>query len=189
MLHLLSREIRYVHGELQAQPVTWAVEGTKADPGISVTTFEPRFDPFGHRNWQVRLTPVAGTVRVATVPRTADVQFDLAGTSLTTGRNGIGIAAVPDLNYVKDDLTLASSTAGAIPGVGAAGQQGRVGRTAAAPPHRRDRRAARGVTLRFVDSHGRRVPAARVGEVDPDGRFGPGDRRSSAPRSRHRRCC
>ena len=44
-LHLLSRKIHYVHGELQAQPVTWAVEGTKADPGISVTTSEPRFDP------------------------------------------------------------------------------------------------------------------------------------------------
>ena len=165
VLHLLSREIRYVHGQLQAQPVTWAVEGTKADPGISVTTVEPRFDPFGHRIWRVRLTPVAGTVRVATVPRTAGVQFDLGGSSLTTGRNGIGIASVPDLNYVKDDLTLASSTAGAYQ-VSAL----RVSKVASVVAKQRRLIAAidvrRGVSLRFVDSHGRRVPAARVGEVD-----------------------
>ena len=164
VLHLLSRKIRYVHGQLQPQPVTWAVEGTKADPGISVTTFEPRFDPFGHRIWKVRLTPVAGTVRVTTVPRTADVQFDLAGTSLTTGRNGIGIAEVPDLNYVKDDLTLASSTAGQYQ-VSAL----RVSKVASVVPRQRRLIAAidvrRGVTLRFVDSHGRPVPAARVGQV------------------------
>jgi hypothetical protein len=164
-LHLLSRQIRYVHGELQAQPVTWAVEGTKADPGISVTTSEPRFDPFGHRSWIVRLTPVAGTVRVTTVPRTPGVQFDLAGTSLTTGRNGIAVAAVPDLNYVKDDLTLASSSAGPYQVSSL-----RVSKISSVVARQRRLVAAidvrRGVSLRFVDSHGRVVPAARVGEVD-----------------------
>lgn len=164
-LHLLSRKIHYVHGALQAQPVTWAVEGTRADPGISVTTSEPRFDPFGHRAWIVRLTPVAGTVQVATVPRTPGVQFDIDGTSLTTGDNGIGVASVSDLNNVKDGLTLASSKAGDLQ-VSAV----RVSKVKSVVPMQRRLIAAidvrRGVTLRFVDSHGRAVPASRVGQVE-----------------------
>jgi hypothetical protein len=164
LLHLLSRKIHYVHGQLQAQAVTWAIEGTKADPGISVTTSEPRFDPFGHRRWVVRLAPVAGTVRVVTVPRTAGVQFDLNGTSLTTGRNGIGVAPVSDLNYVKEGLTLASSSAGKYQ-VSAL----RVSKMKSIVPKQRRLVAAidvrRGVTMRFVDSHGRAVPASRVDEV------------------------
>jgi hypothetical protein len=163
-LHLLSRKIHYVHGALQAQPVTWAVEGTQADPGISVTTSEPRFDPFGHRVWTVRLAPVAGTVRVLTLPRTAGVQFDVNGTSLTTGRNGIGVASVGDLNNVKTGLTLASSTAGRYQ-VSAL----RVSKLKSIVSRQRRLLAAidvrRGVTLRFVDSHGRSVPASRIDEV------------------------
>jgi hypothetical protein len=163
-LHLLSRVIRYVNGQLEAQPVTWAVEGTKADPGISVTTSQPRFDPFGHPIWTVRLTPVAGTVRVSTVPRTPGVQFDIAGTSFTTGRNGIGVAQVRNLNYVKDDLKLASSSAGPYQ-VSAL----RVSKIASVVPGQRRLVAAidvrRGVSLRFVDAHGRQVPASRVGQV------------------------
>jgi hypothetical protein len=163
-LHLLSRKIHYVHGELQAQPVTWAVEGTKADPGISVTTSEPRFDPFGRRKWIVRLTPVAGTVRVATVPRTPGVQFDIDGTTMTTGSNGIGIAEVSDLNYVKTGLTLAASDAGHFQ-VSAL----RVSKIKSVVPDQRRLLAAidvrRSVTLRFVDSHNHPVPSARVNEV------------------------
>lgn len=164
VLHLLSRKIHYVAGRLQAQPVTWAVEGTKADPGIAVTTSEPRFDPFGHRTWKVQLTPVAGTVQVTTVPRTAGVQFDIAGTTLTTGRNGTGVASVADLNNVKDDLTLASSEAGRYQ-VSAL----RVSKLPSVVVRQRRLIAAidvrRPVTLRFVDAHGRSVPTARIDEV------------------------
>ncbi|HEY2296955.1 MAG TPA: hypothetical protein VGH43_04460 [Jatrophihabitans sp.] len=164
LLHLLSRKVHYVHGRLRAQPVTWAVEGVHADPGISVTSSQPRFDPFGSPTWKVHLAPVKGTVRVITEPRTPNVQFDVAGTALTTGPNGIGTAPVTDLNYVQDKLTLASSKAGQYQ-VSAL----RVSKLQTIVTGQRRLIAAidvrRGVKLRFVDSHGKPIPASAIGQV------------------------
>jgi hypothetical protein len=163
-VNLLSRQIRFVHGALQAQRVTWSVEMVQADPGIAVTTSQPRFDPYGHRVWFVRLAPVAGTVRVTTVPSTPNVQFDLNGTSMTSGPNGIAVASVANLNRVKDDLELASSEAGdnVVSGL-------RVSKVRSHALHERHLIAAldvrRAVQLRFVDSRGAAVPATAIRDI------------------------
>jgi hypothetical protein len=144
--------------------VTWAVEGVHADPGISVTSSQPRFDPFGNARWRVRLAPVKGTVKVITVPRTPDVQFQVDGTALTTGANGIGIAQVADLNYVQDKLTLAASQAGPYQVSSL-----RVSKLDTIVTGQRRLIAAidvrRGVKLRFIDSHYKPIPASAVDSV------------------------
>ena len=144
--------------------MTWAVEGVHADPGISVTSAQPRFDPFGHLKWKVRLATVKGTVRVITVPRTPDVQFEVAGTALTTGANGIGVAPVSDLNYVQKKLTLASSEAGRYQVSSL-----RVSKLDTIVTGQRRLIAAidvrRGVSLRFFDSHGKPIPPSAVDRV------------------------
>ena len=164
VLQLLSRKVHYVHGVLRAQPVTWAVEGVHADPGISVTSSQPRFDPFGHRIWKVQLAPVKGTVKVITVPRTPGVQFQVDGTALTTGADGVGVAQVSDLNYVQQKLTLASSEAGPYQVSSL-----RVSKLDTIVTGQRRLVAAidvrRGVRLRFIDSHGKHVPASAVSSM------------------------
>ncbi|MGH8860962.1 MAG: hypothetical protein ACRDVG_06955, partial [Jatrophihabitantaceae bacterium] len=164
LLHLLSRKIHFAHGKLQAQPVTWAVEGVQADPGISVTTSQPRFDPYHHRNWVVRLAPVAGTIRITTVPRTPNVEFDLNGTAITTGPNGMAAAPLTNLNDVKRSLHLASSTAGDKE-VSAL----RVSKLPSIVTRERRLVAAldvrRNVQLRFVDTHGTPIPASTITEI------------------------
>jgi hypothetical protein len=163
-VNLQSRKIHFVHGSLQAQPVTWAVEGVQADPGIAVTTSGPRFDPYGHGTWVVRLAPVAGTVRIKTVPSTPDVQFDLNGTSLTTGPDGTAVGPLANLNNVKDNLRLASSDAGdnVVSGL-------RVSKVPSHAQHERQVVAAidvrRYVQLHFIDSRGTPVRSSLITQI------------------------
>ena len=53
--------------------MTWSVDLVSAGPGLAMTTDTPRFDPFGHPTWRLRLATVHGTVLIDTVPRTPQV--------------------------------------------------------------------------------------------------------------------
>ncbi len=106
MVRLVSRRALLEHGVLRSQAVTWSVDHVTTRDGAAVTTDSPRFDPLSDSVWRIRLSPVAGTVVVDTVPRTPGVMVTVAGATVTTGRHGRGTAPVSDLNAVSDEVRL-----------------------------------------------------------------------------------
>jgi hypothetical protein len=167
-VRLLSRRTRLTNGVLTTQDVTWSVDRAAGAPGLALTTAGPRFDPFGHRRWAVRLQPVRGTIEIGTVPATAGVTFALGGATVTTGRDGSARVPVSDLNDVQQRLQLGSTAAGPV-----TVSLLRVSKLPPGAPHRRRLVAAlevrRDVTLRFVSPLGESVPAGHVQEVDLSG--------------------
>ena len=167
-VRLLARRTRLTNGVLTTQHVTWSVDRAMGAPAIALTTAGPRFDPFDHERWRVRLQPVRGTVDIGTVPATAGVTFTLGGATVTTGPNGSARVAVSDLNNVDHRLQLGSAAAGPV--------SVSLLRVSKLPPgalHQRRLIAAlevrRDVRLRFVDLLGEKVPANRVQQVDLSG--------------------
>ncbi len=161
---LLSRQTRLIAGAVTAQVVTWSVDSLLANPGVSVTTAQAAFDPLTVGTWPMVLLPVAGTVRVDTVPATPGVSFALEGATGTTDAQGHATMPVTDLNGVDTGLKLSSSQA--------AGSNVSVLRVAGLPPGATFQRhlvaalaVSRTVSLRFTDSDGHSIAASRVSDV------------------------
>lgn len=164
---LVARRTMLQHGVLRAQSVTWTVDRVTTVGGATVTTDRRPFDPRLRPTWSVRLVPVAGTVRVRTVPATRGVQFSLGGQSLTTDAHGRVTSRLADLDAVSGAVRLASPWAGA--------DRVRLLHTAHLPPPRPGTRrlllalsVSRPVHLDFRDSRGDPVPRGRVSRVRLD---------------------
>jgi hypothetical protein len=163
-IRLLARRARLVSGQLVAEKVTWSVDRIEAGPGVAVTTGTPRFDPYHHSTWRLRLEPIAGSVRISTVPPTPGVMFLLDGASIVTDRHGNAHAPVADLNNVNHRLRLASHDAGPL-------QVSMLAATRLRPRVVRERLVVaalavrRPVNLRFVDHDGRPVPVSRISRI------------------------
>jgi hypothetical protein len=164
-IRLQSWETRLVAGTLSPQVVTWSVDSVTAAPGVSVTSKQPGFDPFGHTAWSLQLQTIHGIVRVDTIPKTPGVMFNLEGATITTDASGSGQGVVADLNNVAERLQLATPMAGP-----ATVSVLRVVKQAAGAPGQRLLLVAlavrRSVELNFVDASGQPVPASQVSEVD-----------------------
>jgi hypothetical protein len=165
---MLSRRTRLTSGTLTAQTVSWTVDSVQVGPGVSLTTQQPRFDPFRHQVWELRLHPVHGTVVVDTVPATAGVAFNLDGATLTTGADGRATGVVSDLNNVSDRLRLSTPVAGSL--------TVSLLQVAKRPPGARFQRHVlaalmirRPVSLSFKDAVGAQVPVGRISELRLEG--------------------
>lgn len=160
-VELFSRRPQLVHNVLVSQPVIWSVAGVKAGPGVALTSAAKRFDPFNRRAWDLALQPVAGLVRITTVPATPNVQFVIEGTSTVTGANGKAVARVGDLNDTQTRVQLGSSSAGQL-----SVSLLKVRNAAPKVVHERELVAglavSRPVTLRFTDLTGHLVSADRI---------------------------
>lgn len=163
---LLSRRAVLRHGALVAEPVTWSADRISTIRPVAVTSGGPRFDPFGHSAWFVRLAPVAGTVTVRTVPKLAGVTFGLGAATLTTGSKGSATSTVPDLNVTRDPPTLVGSDAVTPTRVV---RVTHVTTTGPRAPKQRHLLVAlavsRPVTFRFVDPRGVVIPTRRIQQV------------------------
>jgi hypothetical protein len=161
---LLAVRTSLQHGRLIARTVTWTVDSISAAPGVAVTTARTPFAPSRSRAWVLVLHPVAGSVRIQTVPPTAGVHLSIEGVTVTTGADGAGTLAVANLNGVARRLRLDEAAAsGDIVAIRRVGTLG-VDRA-------RDRAltvaltVSRPVTLTFADPHGQPVPASRIDSV------------------------
>lgn len=161
---LLARRAVLRHGSLVTQRVTWAADRVITTNPVTVTTTGPRFDPLDHPVWIVSLAPVAGTVTIRTVPKLAGVTLGLGSVTVTTGRAGTVTVPVSDLNVTRAPPKLLDSDT-----TDPARRVVRVmGATTTGPRVPRQRHllvalaVSRPVTFRFVDPHGKTIPAARV---------------------------
>lgn len=152
------------HGRLVARAVTWTVDSISANPDVSVTVSRTAFDPARGREWVLTLRPVAGAVRVETVPATAGVTLTVGDVPVTTGADGTGTATVSDLNDVAQRVRLGSTNAG-----GMIVAVHRVDKLVATKAHQRTLlvalKVSRPVTLDFTDRNGAPVPPGRITSV------------------------
>ena len=161
---LLAERTVLQHGRLVVRAITWTVDSVTASPGVAVTVSRAAFDPSLHDTWLLTLQPVAGTVRVETVPAIPGVHLVVAGVPVTTAQGGVATVAVPDVNNVAKLVTLASTDAG-----GETVAIHRVERIFSRTRHQRGIVVAlavtRPVTLTFSDPNGRAVPADKIASV------------------------